>query len=136
MKKAALSIACVSMAWPVFAATDALEKVREEAAKKFAGRAIVSVKVTPIKGIFEVLLSPQQIVYTDSTVGYVLVGQLFDVTKEVSLTETRLAELNRLGFSSLPMNHAIKTVRGNGSRTLVVFLTQIAPTARDWNVTH
>ena len=121
MKKVALSIVCLSMVGPVFAATNALEKVREEAAKKFVGRAIISVRVTPIKGIFEVLLSPRQIVYTDSTASYVLVGQLFDVTKEVSLTETRLAELNRMGFSSLPMNHAIKTVRGNGSRSLVVF---------------
>jgi len=82
---------------------------------------IVSVETTPMKGLFEVVLSGNQIVYTNADGAYVLVGDMVDVANKVSITEQRRADLMKTDFSKLPFDRAIKEVRGDGSRKLAVF---------------
>ncbi|KAF0812975.1 putative thiol:disulfide interchange protein DsbC [Andreprevotia sp. IGB-42] len=82
---------------------------------------ISSISTTPMKGIYEVVLGNREIVYTDATGAYVLVGDMIDVAKKQSLTETRKNDLMKADFSKLPLERAIKEVRGDGSRKLAVF---------------
>lgn len=121
MKRAALILFGLAMSGYALAAPDDLGQVRAEVAKKFHGYEVVSVNPTPIQGIFEVLLAPTQIIYTDAHADYVLSGALIDVAKQVNLTESRLAQLTRIDFSKLPLGQAIKTVKGNGAAKLAVF---------------
>lgn len=91
--------------------------------KTYAGQQVKvqSVRTTPIPGLYEVVVSGNQVIYVDSKADYMLVGDLIDVNTRQSLTEERTAELNKIDFSSLPLDQAIKEVRGNGKLKVVVF---------------
>ena len=82
---------------------------------------VLSVSETPIKGIYEVVVSGKQIIYTDAKGDYMLVGDLINVNTRQSLTEERAADLNKIDFASLPLDKAIKEVRGNGKLQVAVF---------------
>ncbi|MCP1659246.1 DsbC family protein [Neisseria perflava] len=82
---------------------------------------VVSVADTPIQGIYEVVVSGNQVLYTDAKGDYILVGDLINTATRESLTDERTAELNKIDFASLPLDKAIKEVRGNGRLKVVVF---------------
>lgn len=82
---------------------------------------VQSVVKTPYGGLYEVFLDGQ-IIYTDEKFSFMLAeGRLIDTKSRRDLTTDRMDELTRVDFSSLPLELAIKVVRGNGSRKLVVF---------------
>lgn len=96
-------------------------EIKAKITKNIPGRDVVSVKNSPMKGMFEVVLQGNLIVYTDAKADYMIFGDMVDVLKKKSVTEERLAELRKVDPSALPFADAIKEVRGNGSRQLVVF---------------
>jgi thiol:disulfide interchange protein DsbC len=102
-------------------AASEIDTVRNEVKKKLPQREIQSVRTTPVKGLFEVVLAPRQVVYVDGKANYLIVGDLVDLNKKESLTEARMKELMRTDFSKLPFEHAFKLVRGDGSRKVAVF---------------
>jgi thiol:disulfide interchange protein DsbC len=71
-------------------------------------------------GVYEVFLG-DQIVYTDASADYLLMGPLVDTQTRKNLTEARLSQHGRINFHSLPFDRAIKVVKGNGSRQFAVF---------------
>ncbi|HKO68468.1 MAG TPA: DsbC family protein [Burkholderiaceae bacterium] len=71
-------------------------------------------------GLYEVLLGGQ-IYYVDPDVSFVLAGRMFDPTTREDLTQKRLDVALKVDFKSLPLDQAVKTVRGNGSRVMVTF---------------
>lgn len=88
---------------------------------------VLSVKTTPIAGLYEVLVTGNQIVYVDSQANYMLAGDLIDINTRKSLTEARLADINKIDFAKLPFDDAIKEVRGNGKRVIAVFADPDCP---------
>ncbi|ROV56544.1 DsbC family protein [Neisseria chenwenguii] len=82
---------------------------------------VISVSETPVQGIYEVVVSGKQVIYTDAKGDYMFVGDLINVNTRESLTEARAAELNKIDFSTLPFDKAIKEVRGNGKLKVAVF---------------
>ena len=82
---------------------------------------VQSVKTTPISGLYEVVVSDNQIIYTDDKAKYILQGSLLDVEKRRDLTEERMADLSTVDFASLPLDKAVKEVRGNGRLKVAVF---------------
>ncbi|MGN6994584.1 DsbC family protein, partial [Neisseria sp. P0009.S005] len=76
---------------------------------------------TPIKPIYEVVVSGKQIIYTDAKGDYILVCDLINVNTRQSMTEERTVDLNKIDFASLPLYKAIKEVRGNGKLKVAVF---------------
>lgn len=97
--------------------TAAVKKLVEQ---KFPGATIKGVTRSPYFGLFEVQFD-DQIIYTDNKAAYVIVGSVYDTATKKNLTEDRLRKLNRVAFDSLPLDLAIKRVKGNGTRKLVVF---------------
>lgn len=82
---------------------------------------VQSVTKTPYSGLYEVFLDGQ-IIYTDEKFSFLIVeGKVIDPASKRNLTGERLDDLNKVDFSSLPLDQAIKVVKGNGSRKLVVF---------------
>ncbi len=88
--------------------------------QKFQGATVGSVTKSPYFGLYEVLFD-EQLVYTDAKVSYVLVGSVYEAATKKNLTEAKLQELTRVAFDSLPLELAIKKVKGNGARRLAVF---------------
>ncbi len=81
---------------------------------------IKSIAKSPIPGLYEVNLGAQ-IIYSDANGDYVLLGDLVDTKSHKNLTEARMSEINKVDFASLPLNNAIKYVKGNGARKIAVF---------------
>jgi thiol:disulfide interchange protein DsbC len=71
-------------------------------------------------GLYEVLVGGE-LYYVDAAVNFVIAGTMFDPKTRENLTQKRLDTALKVDFKSLPMDRAIKTTRGNGSRVLVTF---------------
>lgn len=94
------------------------------------GLKIQSVRTTPITGVYEIVANGKQIAYTDATGQYMLVGDLIETAEGRSLTEERKALLNTIDFNQLPLDKAIKEVRGNGALKVAVFSDSDCPFCR------
>lgn len=82
---------------------------------------VQSITKTPYSGLFEVYLDGQ-IIYTDERFSFLIAdAKVIDPVSKRNMTDDRLNELNKVDFSTLPLDQAIKVVKGNGSRKLVVF---------------
>lgn len=95
-----------------------VKKAVEGAYPKFK---VESVTKTPFAGLYEVFMAGQ-IIYTDDKMTFLIAeGRLVDPKTKKDITGERLDELTKIDFSSLPLEQAIKVVKGNGSRKLFVF---------------
>lgn len=95
-------------------------EVRQKLEATFVDIAIDEIRPTPFPGILEVRIG-NELVYVNPEVDFLLQGSLVDVKQRIDLTSQRKEELNRVDFSQLPLDKAIKTVKGDGSRQMVVF---------------
>lgn len=119
MLKKLVSIALLS-SLSTFAVADeaSVKKAVESAYPKFK---VDKVTKTPYAGLYEVFMAGQ-IIYTDEKLTFLIAeGRLVDPKTKKDITGERLEELTRIDFNSLPLDQAIKVVKGNGSRKLVVF---------------
>ena len=78
------------------------------------------VNKSPIPGLYEVVTG-DHIFYTDKTAQYLIDGKMFDLKGRQNLTEARERQLFAVDFSKLPLELAVKKVKGNGSRKLAYF---------------
>jgi thiol:disulfide interchange protein DsbC len=81
---------------------------------------ILSVRAAEIPGLYEVYTG-EGIIYSDAAGNYLLSGQLIDSRTKADITKQHLDALNSVDFDKLPLDQAIKTVRGNGERRIAVF---------------
>lgn len=121
---AAVTSACMfglGVASHASAADPTPAKVAESLRKAFGQEVEVkAVTKTPVPGLYEVNVGTQ-IIYSDATGRYLFNGELLDVQAGTNLTEERLADLNRVKWSDLPLKQAVKWVKGDGSRQIAVF---------------
>ncbi|MDP3212336.1 DsbC family protein [Methylotenera sp.] len=119
MLKKIVSIALLSAFGTIAVADEAsVKKAVEAAYPKFK---VEKVTKTPYAGLYEVFMGGQ-IIYTDEKLSFLIAeGRLVDPKTKKDITGERLEELTKIDFSTLPLNQAIKVVKGNGSRKLVVF---------------
>jgi thiol:disulfide interchange protein DsbC len=116
--KQIVAAALLTMSQFAIADEASLKKAIEAAYPKFK---IESVIKTPYPGLYEVFMGGQ-IVYTDEKLSFLIAeGRLVDPKTKRDVTGERMEELNKVDFNSLPLDQAIKVVKGNGSRKLVVF---------------
>jgi thiol:disulfide interchange protein DsbC len=84
------------------------------------GPKIENIRATGVLGLYEVQLDGE-LVYTDEKVTHVILGDILDVKARKNLTEERKHKLAQIKFSDLPLDLAIKQVKGNGKRVLATF---------------
>ncbi len=94
--------------------------IRSEMEKRFPYSKIISVSKTPYFGMYEVVFV-DQLVYTDERMTYLFSGNIIDMHTMQNLTEAREKQLYAIDFDTLPIDLAIKSVKGNGKRKLAVF---------------
>jgi len=78
-----------------------------------------SVTKTPF-GLYEVVLGTE-VLYVDANVNYVFAGRVIDARTREDLTQKRRDELLKVDFKALPLEQAVKVVRGSGARVMVTF---------------
>ncbi|GAC1547685.1 MAG: DsbC family protein [Collimonas sp.] len=102
------------------------ETLQEAAVKKLIeprlgdGAKVDEVTKTPYSGLFEVRVG-KDIFYTDAAAKYVFVGRIMDAQSSRDFTRERVDELSKVKFSDLPLDLAMKKVKGNGKRVIAVF---------------
>jgi thiol:disulfide interchange protein DsbC len=97
-----------------------LAAVKQLIETKFPGAGVTNVARSPYFGLYEAQFDDRMI-YTDAKVSYVVVGAIFDADTKQNLTDARLRQLNRVAWDQLPLDLAIKKVKGNGARKLAIF---------------
>jgi thiol:disulfide interchange protein DsbC len=95
--------------------------VRKNLDTFFGTQAVESVKKTPYGGLYEVVLKSGELIYTDASVSYLIDGQLIDAKTKRNITQARLNQLQKIDFATLPLDQAIKQVKGNGKRVVATF---------------
>ena len=102
------------------------ESAQETAVKKLVeprlgeGVKVDAVTKTPYAGLFEVRIG-SDILYTDEKAHYLFLGNVVDARTSANYTKTRMDELSRVKFADLPLEAALKTVKGNGKRVIAIF---------------
>lgn len=109
-------------------------EIRRGLQEKFPGLEIASITKSPYFGLFEVFAG-DQIVYTDAKVSYVIIGMVIDPATRTNLTEERLQALKAINVADLPLDQAIKIVRGKGERKFIVFSDADCPYCKQFEKT-
>ena len=108
-----------------FAALFSLSALADEASVKKAiesklGGKVASVTKSSYLNLYEVY-AEGQIFYTDEKVTAILAGTLIDGKTMKNVTAERMQKLTAIKFSDLPLELAVKQVRGDGKRVLASF---------------
>jgi thiol:disulfide interchange protein DsbC len=116
-----ISAACAAaLAAISTAAVPGEREVRATLARTFPGGAIQAVAPTPVPGLFEAAVEGQMY-YVSQDGRYILAGPLVDAIDRVNLTEARLEAINTIPWVSLPLDLAVKRVKGAGTRRIAIF---------------
>jgi thiol:disulfide interchange protein DsbC len=102
------------------------DEVMQRVKYRFPQSNVEKVFRTPYPNLYEVLMD-QRLFYTDEQVSFIMVGNLIDVQSNQNLTQQRLRKLVAIEWKDLPLELAIKKVKGDGSRRLAVFSDPLCP---------
>lgn len=96
-------------------------EIRQSLQSKFPGIGkLEHVAKTPYSGLYEVVVG-EQLLYTDEQGQYLFDGSIIEVKSRTDLTEQRRHALFAIDFNTLPLNLAVKKVKGNGQRKMAYF---------------
>ncbi len=137
LRRALVAIAAMAAIFGIGYAAQAdqtTDKIKSALQARLPDATIKSVDKSPVPGLYEVNLG-QQIVYSDASGNYLLMGDLVDTRTRTNLTEARLSETNKIDFAKLPFEDAVKVVKGNGARKIAVFSDPNCPYCKQLETT-
>lgn len=85
--------------------------------------------LTPLLGIYEAAVA-KEVIYFDQSARFLIAGRLLDMEKGEDLTDKRLKAIRKIDFNTLPLDKAVKTVYGKGTKQLAVFTDVDCPYSR------
>ncbi len=115
----------LSIALPIFilmsSAHAGEDEIRKSLQSKFPGIGkIEHIVKTPYAGLYEIVIE-DQLLYTDAKGEYLFEGNVIEAKHRRNLSEERRLELFAIDFDKLPLELAVKKVKGNGKRKLAIF---------------
>jgi thiol:disulfide interchange protein DsbC len=133
MRKWLLMLAALCLARGALSADAAgsvADRLKQTLHERFPTIRIDVVQPAPIAGLYEVIAG-DQVVYTDPAGDYVVVGRMMDARTHQDLSAEHLAALRSIDFKTLPLDKAIRVVRGSGARKLAEFADPDCPYCRE-----
>lgn len=109
--------ACAALIGGLAHADDA--SIKKAIEDKLGGK-VDAVNKSGYLGLYEVF-AEGNIFYTDEKVSVIFAGNLIDTKNMQNVTQERLQKLSAIKFSDLPLDLAVKTVRGKGTRVFATF---------------
>lgn len=85
---------------------------------------ILEIRLSPLKGLFEVYLESggkKGLVYIDFVKKHFLSGSLVSIAEKKNLTQERLAELNKVDVSQIPLGDAVAMGDPKARIRIIVF---------------
>jgi thiol:disulfide interchange protein DsbC len=106
--------------------TDCHSLSREEAVKMLGANVdnVLSVGMSPVKGLWEVAVEKggkRWPVYVDFSKGYIVAGQIVQVSTGKNLTGSRMLSMNRIDVSQIPTDGSIVLGKKDAKHRIVVF---------------
>ncbi|GKX49193.1 DsbC family protein [Pectobacterium carotovorum] len=97
------------------------DRVKELVTSRMGNNTIIdSVHKTDYLGLYEVRIG-KNIIYTDRDVNYYIAGHIINAKTLVNYTNEKLLETSKAEINTLPLDLAVKTTKGDGSRKLFIF---------------
>jgi thiol:disulfide interchange protein DsbC len=121
--------ACALVSQLALADADAVRKLLETRVPRLVGH-VQNVAPAHVLGLYEIYTDDRQILYTDEGVTVLIAGDILDAKTLKNITEARMKVLGAIRPETLPLELAMKKVKGNGKRTLVVFSDPDCPYCR------
>lgn len=102
-------------------------QIRKATAARFPqSPPIDEVARTPIPGLYEVR-SGTVVFYSDGNGDYIVRGEMLDARHKTNLTQARVNNVRAIDLSRLPLQDAIVSTHGRGTRKLAVFADPDCP---------
>ncbi len=125
LKKLLALILAAALGMPVLAEEASAKKADKSSSVKEAieaklGTKVTSVNKSPYLGLYEVY-AEGQILYTDEKLSVIIAGTLIDGKTMKNYSAERMQKLTAIKFTDLPLELAVKQVRGDGKRILASF---------------
>ena len=96
-------------------------EIRQSLQSKFSNIGkLEHVVKTPYSGLYEIVVD-DQLLYTDAQGQYLFDGKIIEAKSRRDLSEERRRQLFAIEFDKLPLELAVKKVKGNGKRKLAFF---------------
>jgi|ERR1035437_1537075 thiol:disulfide interchange protein DsbC len=96
-------------------------EIRKSLQSKFPGIGkIEHIVKTPYAGLYEIVID-DQLLYTDAQGEYLFEGNVIEAKSRRDLSGERRQVLFAIDFDKLPLELAVKKVKGNGKRKLAIF---------------
>lgn len=96
------------------------EAAVKKSVEAWLGGKVDAVRKTGLLGLYEVQVG-NELYYTDEKVSLLFDGNIIDTKTRTNLTQERLNKLSAIKFSDLPLELAVKTVKGDGKRVFATF---------------
>lgn len=117
MKKLCSIAVALLLSHSAFAAEDTLKNKLNQ---QYPALKIENLQKTEMPGLYSATLN-EQVVYLDEAGQYLFTGSMIRLKDQKNLTKDLVLQQNSIDWKKLPLNNAIKTVRGTGKRQLAVF---------------
>ena len=135
MARLAAALLALLVVCPAYANEQLIRRVIEP---KLNGAKIEAVQPSPIPGLMEVRFRTSQgvqILYTDPKGENIVQGEIFETKTGRNLTDERISKLSAIKFDTLPLDQAVKIVRGNGKRVAAMFSDPYCPACQSFEQT-
>ena len=97
-----------------------VDTVKTNLTKQHPNLKIENIQSTEMKGIYSGSMDGQ-VVYVGEDTQHILIGSMFRLSDQKNLTKDLMLKQNSIDWKKLPLQDAVKTVRGNGKRQIAVF---------------
>ena len=97
-----------------------VDTVKTNLTKQHPNLKIENIQATEMKGIYSGSMDGQ-VVYVGEDSQHILIGSMFRLSDQKNLTKDLMLKQNSIDWKKLPLQDAVKTVRGNGKRQIAVF---------------
>ena len=118
MIKKTLALALVSFISTLSLAN--VDTVKSNLTKQHPNLKIENIQITDMKGIYSGSMDGQ-VVYVGEDAQHILIGSMFRLSDQKNLTKDLVLKQNSIDWKKLPLQDAVKMVRGNGKRQIAVF---------------
>mgnify|MGYP000505859459 FL=1 len=97
-----------------------VDTVKSNLTKQHPNLKIENIQATEMKGIYSGSMDGQ-VVYVGEDTQHILIGSMFRLSDQKNLTKDLMLKQNSIDWKKLPLQDAVKMVRGNGKRQIAVF---------------
>lgn len=94
---------------------------------------IQNIQATEMRGIYSGSMQGQ-VVYLNEDAKHIMAGSMIRLSDQQNLTKALLVQQNSIDWKKLPLQDALKTVRGTGKRQLAIFSDPNCPYCKQLEV--